>query len=79
LRKRGRPESRLIGDAMNAAAASWGFPHQHAGVGIRQLRNNLYECRSGLKTRLLFLVLPRVLYFLKEANHDEVRTFLKNR
>jgi hypothetical protein len=66
LRKRGRPQSQTIGNAMNAAAKSWGFPHQHAGVGIRQLRKNL-------------LVLPGVLYFLKEASHDEVRAFLKNR
>jgi hypothetical protein len=55
LRKRGRPESKIIGDAINTAASSWGFPHKHAGVGLRHLRKNLYECRSGLKTRLLFL------------------------
>lgn len=62
---------------MRLAAESWGFPHRHAGVGIRQLRKNLYECRSGLKTRLLFLVKPGTLYFMIECDHDEVRTYLK--
>jgi hypothetical protein len=63
---------------MNAAAQSWGFPHKHAGIGLRHLRRNLYECRSGLKTRLLFLLLPGTLYFLKEGSHDDVRMFLRN-
>jgi hypothetical protein len=32
-----------------------------------------------LKTRLLFLVFPGVLYFLREGNHDDIQAFLKNR
>jgi hypothetical protein len=79
LRKRGRPESRIIGDAIRAAAESWGFPHKHAGTGLRRLTPDIYECRSGLRTRLLFEVFPGILYFFMEGDHDDVQAFLKNR
>jgi mRNA-degrading endonuclease RelE of RelBE toxin-antitoxin system len=78
LRKRGRPESKIIGDAINEAAESWGFPHKHAGIGLRHLVKNYYECRSGLKTRLLFRATPGTLYFFLEANHNQVRVFIKD-
>jgi hypothetical protein len=35
LRRRGRSESKIIGEAIRVAAESWGFPHRHAGVGLR--------------------------------------------
>jgi len=78
LRKRGRPESKIIGDAINSAAESWGTPHKHAGIGLRHLVRNYYECRSGLRTRLIFKAAPGLLYFFFEGNHNQVRAFIKN-
>jgi hypothetical protein len=78
LRERGRPESKIVGDAINRAAENWGVPHKHAGIGLRHLTGNYYECRSGLKTRLLFRASPGLLYFFFEGNHNQVRAFLKN-
>ena len=78
LRQRGRPESKIIGDAINAAVEGWGNPHQHAGIGLRHLVKNYYECRSGLKTRLVFKATPGLLYFFFEGNHNQVRALIKN-
>jgi hypothetical protein len=71
-------DRKIIGEAINAAREAWGHPHLHAGTGIRRLRGNFFECRSGLKTRLVFQWLEEgTLYFHLEANHDEIRRFLK--
>jgi hypothetical protein len=78
LRAKSKEERRLVGRAIDEACTAWGRPHLHAGSGLRKLRNNLYEVRSGLKTRLVFE--PRLdgsLYFHTMGNHDEVLKFLK--
>ena len=55
------------------------MPHNHRGLGIRDLGNGFYECRKGLKTRLIFERLtPRNLYFHVIGNHDDVKRFLKH-
>ena len=78
VRAKNIAERKLIGQAINAARDAWGNPHLHAGVGIRRLRGNFFECRSGLKTRLVFEWMEEgMLYFHLEGNHDEIRRFLK--
>ena len=78
LRSNARAERRLVGKAINVAIAAWGHPHLHAGAGIRKLQHNLYECRSGLKSRLVFEPRPNGrLYFHTLGSHDEVQRFLK--
>ena len=64
--------------AMNAAAAGWGRPHLHGGVGIRRLRSGVFECRCGRSVRLLFFRDRDVLLFDFAGNHDEVQAYLRN-
>ena len=73
------PDQRqMIGSAINQAATAWGHPHQHAGSGIRKLTHGYFECRSGLKARLVFKKLaPNALHFFLLGNHDDVQRFLK--
>lgn len=76
------PEDR---DAVNEALASvlgaWGFPHAHRGAGIRKLGSDLFECRAGLRLRLLFKAEKpeRELVFFEVGNHDDIRRVLKGR
>jgi len=78
VRSKNAAERKIIGQAINAARDAWGNPHLHAGAGIRRLRRNFFECRSGLKTRLVFEWMDEgILYFHLAGNHNEIHRFLK--
>ena len=64
--------------AMNAAAASWGRPQVHGGVGIRRLQGGVFECRCGRSVRLVFSREGDALLFDFAGNHDEVQAYLRN-
>ncbi|MEO5960171.1 MAG: hypothetical protein ABIZ49_06055 [Opitutaceae bacterium] len=77
LRKLGLNRDEVLA-AMNAAAACWGRPHLHGGIGIRRLRSGLFECRCGRSVRLVFFHESEVLLFDFAGNHDEVQAYLRN-
>lgn len=70
----------LIG-RIKEVGKQFGKPHLHQGLGIRDLGGDLYECRSGLDVRLVFVkdstTKPPTLYFDMIGNHDDVRRYLK--
>jgi hypothetical protein len=77
LRAKSKAERNTVGKAIDSACDAWGNPHLHAGIGIRKLVENFYECRSGLKTRLVFERLEEgELYFHLMGSHDEIRRFI---
>jgi hypothetical protein len=78
---KGRPDAELaeVLAATQAAASAFGHPHLHRGVGLRVLTLGFYECRAGLKLRLVFEREGSALIFTFAGNHDEVRAFLKGR
>ena len=57
----------------------FGQPHQHAGIGIRKLRADLFECRVGLVLCVLFRALPDALIIRFIWTHDEVQKDLRGR
>jgi mRNA-degrading endonuclease RelE of RelBE toxin-antitoxin system len=65
-------------EALRVLPDCFGLPHRHAGISIRRLRKNMYECRSGLKVRILFRVHAQALEVLFIGNHDDVRSFIRN-
>jgi len=44
---------------------------------VRDLGHGFYECRKGLKQRLVFEHSQGLLYFHILGDHDKVRKFLK--
>ena len=58
---------------------TFGQPHQHAGIGIRKLRADLFECRVGPALRVLFRVSPDALIIRFVGTHDEVQKHLRGR
>jgi len=71
-------ERKTIGQIITHVCDVFGIPHNHLGLGIRDLGNGFYECRKGLKTRLIFeRVDPGNLHFHAIGSHDEVKRFLK--
>ena len=78
LRQLPKAERRKVGVAIESVRISWGLPHLHTGAGIRRLAADLYECRMGLQSRLLFQSMDSSLYFHFLGNHDQVQKFLRS-
>ncbi len=75
VREAGRTEE--VSATLKMAQAGFGNPHAHAGLAIRKLGKNLYECRTSLAWRLVFQAQKGSLTFDFAGNHDEVRQYLR--
>ncbi len=64
--------------ALRVVPDCFGRPHVHSGISIRRLRQNVFECRVGLKLRLLFRENKGALEFFLVGDHDDVKACLKN-
>jgi mRNA-degrading endonuclease RelE of RelBE toxin-antitoxin system len=64
-------------EALRVLPDCFGQPHLHAGISIRRLRKNVFECRAGLKVRLLFRANAQALEVFFVGNHDEVRRLIR--
>lgn len=66
-------------DALRRIPAAFGHPHAHVGLGIRQLRPDIYEARIGLQLRAVFVRDAQELVVMAVGNHDEIQRYLKDR
>ena len=73
------PKSRReVARVIDAVRDGFGTPHLHSGLGIRRLQGDYFECRVGLRLRLVFRARRGVLYFIIASDHNEVETFMKS-
>jgi hypothetical protein len=63
--------------AMQTMATAWGTPHLHAGIGIRRLKRDWFETRTGLHVRPVFQVRKGCITFHFAGDHDEVQRFAR--
>ena len=75
VRERGRQKE--VPASLKLVREGFGNPHAHAGISIRKLGTDLYECRVGLDWRLIFQARKGVLAFDFAGNHDEVQNYLR--
>jgi hypothetical protein len=78
LNKLGDAEVERVEAALRVIPDCFGRPHVHSGISIRRLRQNVFECRAGLKLRLLFRERKGALEFFLVGDHDDVQAWLKN-
>ena len=50
---------------------------QPQGLGLKRLRGDFWEIRSGLGDRVMFRLSGDVVEFIIAGNHDEIRRFLR--
>lgn len=67
-----------IATCLRALQGGFGHPHLHSGLGIRRLRDDLFECRAGLHWRLIFLAEKGVITAYDVMTHDQVRAWLRS-
>jgi mRNA-degrading endonuclease YafQ of YafQ-DinJ toxin-antitoxin module len=79
IRRLSKKQRRQIGQVITAVRDGFGAPHLHSGLGLRRLRDSLFECRVGLKLRLVFDAEPGVLSFSDIGTHDQIRKLLRKR
>ena len=48
-----------------------------SGLGLKKLREDVWEIRAGLRTRVLFALFPGEIRFLLVGDHNAVHQFLK--
>lgn len=71
-------ERQQIATSLQALGDGFGNPHLHAGLGIRRLRKDLFECRAGLQWRVIFFAEKGVLTAYDVMNHDELKAWLRS-
>lgn len=52
--------------------------NKSVGLGIKHLRGDLWEARSGLKIRVVYSMSEDEIRFLLAGSHDDVKNFLKH-
>jgi hypothetical protein len=77
LRRLSQADVARAEEALRVLPECIGRPHVHAGISIRRLRKNVFECRAGLKVRLLFRVSGQAVEVFFVGNHDEVRRLIR--
>jgi hypothetical protein len=58
---------------------TFGNPHLHAGIGVRKLAPDYYECRIDLRWRILLYHRGDHLLAYEVMSHEEIRAFLRGR
>jgi hypothetical protein len=75
VRESGREDE--VSATLGLVRDGFGNSHAHAGISIRKLGKRLYECRTGLSWRLIFVAEKGVLTFVFAGDHDEVQGYLR--
>ena len=71
-------EREQISESLRALADGFGRSHLHTGLGIRRLRKDLFECRAGLRWRIVFFAEKGLLTAYDVITHDELQTWLRS-
>jgi hypothetical protein len=67
-----------IKQRLEQLVAAFGRPHTHAGLGLRHLRETVFEFRISRGIRVVFLFLKaNRIHLVMTGNHDEVRAWLR--
>lgn len=77
LKRLSDAEVTRVEEALRILPGCFGQPHLHAGISIRRLRKNVFECRAGLKVRILFRANAQALDIFFVGNHDDVRRLIR--
>jgi len=65
-------------EAVLALDKALGYPHLHAGLGLRKLHPvGIWEVRLGLGLRMVFTVDEEAITLVMVGTHDEVRRYLR--
>ena len=67
-----------VSETLQLIIDGFGNPYAHTGLAIRKLGRHLYQCRTGLAWRLIFVASKGVLTFDFAGDLGEVQGYLRN-
>jgi len=50
----------------------------HKGIGLKRLKDDLWEIRKGLKARILFRWERDLVEFILAGDHEDIKRYLRN-
>ena len=68
---------RAVQDVIERLVAAFETGQVPMGLGLKQLRSGLWECRAGLSDRILFYRHRDAVEFLLAGNHEEIKRALR--
>ena len=68
-----------VSETLKLVLEGFGNPHAHTRLSIRKLGRHVYECRTGLAWRLIFIADKGVLSFDFAGDHDEIQNDLRGK
>lgn len=68
---------RAVRDTIERLVAAFETGQVAAGLGLKQLRPGLWECRAGVSDRVLFFRHRDAVEFLLAGNHEEIARALR--
>ena len=69
---------RVIQETIERLVAAFETGEVPLGLGLKQLRPGLWECRAGLSDRVLFFRHRDAVEFLLVGNHDDIARALRS-
>ncbi len=48
------------------------------GLGLKKLKDDVWEIRAGLRNRILFILYPGEIRFLLVGDHNRIKDYLKD-
>lgn len=78
VRKLSVTERDQVAESLCALRDGFGYPHMHAGLGIRRLRKDLFECRAGLHWRVVFFAEKGLITAYDVITHDQIKAWLRS-
>lgn len=68
---------RSIRNAVSKIMDLYDSGRKTGGLGIKHLRKDLWEARSGIRTRIVYSLSKDRLTFILSGSHNDIRKFLK--
>lgn len=78
FKKLGQSKKEIVEEAIRRLLNLYNMDLNPKGLGLKQLRRDLWEIRASLQERILFSIEGDTIHFILVGNHDEVKKFLKN-
>jgi len=69
-------QRRAVQEALEQLVAAFETGQVPVGLGLKQLRPGLWECRAGLSERMLFFRHRHTVECLLAGDHDEIKQAL---
>jgi mRNA-degrading endonuclease RelE of RelBE toxin-antitoxin system len=75
---RGKEKEEIKQTAIKTIDILSGQKYSSKGIGLKHLRTNFWEARSGIKVRILFRWDKDLVEFILAGDHNDIRRYLKD-